>query len=332
MTTTAKKKLALPQEKLPSLVIILARERVRRTRVVEALSEQYKFPQVPQKINAANLNNQSWTRLVQEISTPSLFSPQQIFQIDDAHEISAALLEEIVAFSKKIPAGSHLIICAPKLPRANGLMKLAIKAESLIELEELKGANLKKWATKECARHKLKPQDDLTIEALLRASEEDADSIVAMLQQIADYVDGSEFSIVELSALFPEKIDQNDFELLDALIDGNSSRVLHLVKRLELAGKNPFMLIGMLARSYANYTRAAALGTEGLSPQAIQTKCGWTPWIGAKTCNAARKFKTSDLIKRLGAIISADSRLKNKSLGDFAVIEDLTLNLQRISR
>ena len=332
MANLAKKKTLLPHPTLPAIVIVLAPDRVRRERVLDALLAQFKITQKPQRLRANELNTAAWSRLAQDLLTPSLFTPQQLFLIDQANEIPAAQLESLVAQAKELPAFSHLLFSAPKLPRANGLMKIAIKADSLIELEALKGADFKKWAARECQRVGLKPENDAALEGLMRAAEDGADTLVALLDQLANYIETPTFSLKQLAAIFPERIDQNDFELLDALIDGNSARVLQLVKRLELAGKNPFMLIGMLTRSYANYTRAAGLSARGMSPQAIQTHCGWTPWIGGKTVAAAKKFKTSELIKRLGSIVSADSRLKNRSLGDFAVIEELALALHRSPR
>lgn len=332
MATSPKAKTLLEHTTLPGLVIVLAPERIRRARAIEALLAQYKITQKPQRMRASELTAPGWTRLAQELSTPSLFSPQQIFQIDDAHEIPATQLDQLIKFCKEIPPFSHLIICAPKLVRANGLMKLAIKAKALIELDQLKGADLKKWTMRECLRLRIKPEDDSALETLIHAADDNPDIIVSMLEQLANYLETPCFGLEHLSRLFPERIDQNDFELLDALIDGNSARVLQLVKRLELAGKNPFMLIGMLTRSYANYTRAAGLSAHAMSPQAIQAHCGWTPWVASKTIAAAKKFRTSELIKRLAAIISADSRLKNRSLGDFAVIEELTVALQRYPR
>ena len=332
MANVANKKALLAHPNLPGLVVVLAPERIRRTRAIDALLAQYKIALKPQRLRAAELTPQGWIRFAQELATPSLFSPQQIFLIDQAHEIPAAQLEQLVKYCKELPPYSHLIISAPKLARANGLMKLAIKAESLLEFDGLKGADLKKWAARECMRVGLKPENDLALEGLVRAAEESPDTLIALLDQLANYLESPTFSLKQLGSIFPERIDQNDFELLDALLDGNPARVLQLVKRLELAGKNPFMLIGMLTRSYANYTRAAGLNARGMSAQAIQSHCGWTPWIGNKTIAAAKKFKTADLIKRLGAIVSADSRLKNRSLGDFAVIDELTLVLQRTPR
>jgi len=100
-----------------------------------------------------------------------------------------------------------------------------------------------------------------------------------------------------------------------------------LLVKLIAQGSSPFMLIGLLTKTFSSLYRIRVLLDKGLSPHEIKNSTGIIPWLFSKYLPLAQRSSTKSLEAVLEALMVADFKLKDRSLGPASVLSSVASSL-----
>ncbi|NDC39506.1 MAG: hypothetical protein EBZ48_15955 [Proteobacteria bacterium] len=88
----------------------------------------------------------------------------------------------------------------------------------------------------------------------------------------------------------------------------------------------------MISKIFGNYHAISSMLAQRLPPNTIREELKMTPWVFNKSLDAARRIRPQDIESQLEAILCADSKLKNKSLGAEAIFSELFDALRPVAK
>lgn len=324
---------ALP-ECAPSIAVVVP-DAVRRERLIEMLLKPFvntADPVAVKRLRGEDITLRVLEELRNDLQSISLFSPQRYFVVRDIERIHAAVQKELPKLISEIPQGSHIVVTAAELKTTNPLRKLFSKANRLIELPALEGIELKRWIQKELKNAGLTDVESGVVEAIADVGDGSPDRIRAVIERVSLYLDGAKVTAKDVRGLFSATPDPNEFALIDAIAAGNPAGSEILLRELFEEGKNPFLLLSLLGRTFSNFLVIKRLLDSGRTPGDVRQLMGMTQWVFDKQVQGLRRYSAPKLAQALGAIVRADSKLKNKSLGADEVIGRLCSELRPETR
>ena len=329
-------KVLLADKAAPGALLVISPDRVRRERIVHSLLKKFckGFHEKTHKaenldvINCENINSTNLQSILDNINSISLFSPQRFFLINNVEALTAALNKKLLDVVQAKNPDTYLFFASAKLASNSVFFNHFKKANALLELEELKNLDLNRWTQKELKNAGINTWDEILVESIIQSTESDPDKIVELIEKLSLYTDGDKATLSDLSKLSKQAPDASEFALLDYLPNKKLAwKSELLVTQIFDAGKNSFALLGLIARTYNSYLQIAYLRERGMSLQQIRQKLNISPWIFNKQAEACKNYSSKQLQKCLKAILLADSKLKNKSLGDLGIFSELIHNL-----
>jgi DNA polymerase III delta subunit len=329
-------KAILAEKTPPPFLLVLCPDRVRQERVIGSVLKKF-CPEYDEKsrrsdsltqISAESFNTSNIQNLSDNINSLSLFSKQKFILITDVEELNSSLNKKILDILEETSPDTCVILGAKKLASNSQILTFFRKNQALIELPELKNMDLTRWVEKELKTEGVTFSDEILPEAIIQSCDADPDKIAELISRLALFVDDEKASLNDLNSLSKHAPDASEFALIDNLPNKRMAwKSELLLTQIFKAGKNPFALLGLISRTYNNYMQIAYLREKGLSAQQIRTKLNISPWIFNKQFETSKNYSVQKLQKSLESILMADSKLKNRSLGDEAIFSALIHNL-----
>lgn len=323
----------LEAPELPSFMLVTAPDLIRLRRVEERCRAKLASQNAQViKLRGDELSHETVTRFKDELATLSLFSGPKLYvlqYLERTPATSAKLLAQLLA--EAMPGTVVLGLAAP-LPASDPLVQRATKLGTYAKFPELSGAELTKWSAREATVAGLSACPAAVLERIIELADQRPDAIAELLAHLAIYLDGAPATLESLAALFPSHAVAGEFELIDAIAAGSVARAELLFDTLLRGGKSPFMLLGMISKIFSNYHLIATMLANRMPPNAIREELKMTPWVFNKSLGAARRIRPAEIDAQLAAILRADSKLKNKSLGAEAIFSELFDSLRPSGR
>ena len=320
----------LAQDTLPGCLLITGPDEVRRERLIEALlrkfsphSSEPNFVDSVKNINAANLNRDALVALSDDTTTLSLFSKKRIFVVKNIPALQSSLRDQLISIIKSLNSDNSFLISSEPLAASDSLLKFLNKEKKVVVLPELKGHELKRWVTKEFQINEITQVSEEVIDAVINAGESQPDKIYKIIEHFALFLDGARPSIESLALICDSVSDTNEFAVIDLLTSSNPWKARILIQNILKSGKSPFALLGLLARNYSQYLKIAYLKSQNLNMAQIRHNLEISPWLFNKQCKAVESYSLKRLLNCQNAILIADLKLKNRSLGHEAIFDEL---------
>ena len=310
-------------------MLICAPDEIRKRRMCDHLQSKITDGKrsAVQTFDAKLLNAQQLTNLRDELSSQSLFAPFRLFIIRRVDEIPATLIESFVELLKAELAGVCVLCFASNLPASSLVLKFFKSRKTAIQLEALEGAALEKWIQKELKYQGIKEHEQAVTNQLISSGDANPDLIAQLISHAALYTDGDKLKATDLKALFSESMEASEFDFVDALMQKNEARSQSLLSVILASGKSPFMLVGLLQRSFSTYVAIAGLLKEGKNTGEIAQQLKLQPWLLKKHLAVVQKYPISQLKRCVESLLRADSKLKNRSLGTESIFSEFVYSV-----
>lgn len=314
----------LKAEKLPPLILIVSPDRIRRERALSAILSKHKLT-VTSRITGGKV---PVDELAARLNSPSLFEPKPVVVLPEVESLKGEFERNLAKiYDGKQPFGL-LFGLATSLPATSPLRKAAQVVGGYVELEQLSGALLKKWVARELKNAGINSFSDPIVDHLVQAGAEQPDQINQCVEKLALYLNENEEPTIEvMQYLFHTTSEAQEFALLSSLLNDPAGSREALISRLFAEGKNPFQLLALIARSYAQYLSVKSSLERGEMLADIRGKLGVTQWVFERQLEGAKRFSRSRLKSAMNAVLKADSQLKNRSLGQEAIFSVLGASL-----
>ncbi|MCB0335191.1 MAG: DNA polymerase III subunit delta [Bdellovibrionales bacterium] len=305
----------------PCFLVIIADDPLRAERVLQKIfADAYKDHKI---IDAQNLKEKEWQAIEVDLLSVSLFATPKVIVVRNAHKLVKAMTERLAQAAETLSPGTHLVVCGNKFPKENPLRKRAQKLKCLVDLPPFKADELLKWTKNELARNRLTKVPHSVINSIIKQADGSPAAIADICEHCSLYVDGDELSEAAYEQLFLEQAELKDYGLLDALQARQKAQAKLLCTQLIRQGRSPFILLAMIARNYQQYAKFIGLKMQGRTDDEVVHELKLQPWLLKKLQIGARGISTHRLHKAFHAIFEADLRLKDKSLGDEAIMSEL---------
>ena len=164
---------------------------------------------------------------------------------------------------------------------------------------------------------------DAVLELVLQCAAEEPEKVAAIIEKLALYLDGAKATPESLLSLVPARSSASDFELADALLSKKYSSTEVLIHQLIAQGSSPFMLLGLLTKTFTSLYRIRALLDRGVQQQDIRASMGLSPWLFNRYVPIAKTQSVAALSSHCESLLRADFRLKDKTLGHDATFSTL---------
>ena len=326
-TASTKFKELLKQAECPSAILLIASDRTRPLRATSALINRFCSNNDPKIYHGHQMTTNEISSIEEELQSLSLFSSSSFFIIKDVEKLNAACTKRLEAALPSIPDTSHLIITARKLPTTNPIRKHFGNKKNVIKFEDLQNKELESWIKKELARKGLTKCSSKVIQSLIALSEGLIDEVVGLIEHLSLYLNTEQVEIRDVERLFISRPNPVEFKLLDAIVEKRSIEAESLVVNLLNSGKSPFLILSLLSRSFTQYSRIKALQNKGIQNNQVAYQLNMQPWLFKKNDSIAKRYSDTQLNGALGAILTADSKLKNRSLGHEEILAELIYKL-----
>lgn len=313
------------QSECPACIVITAPDQVRLTRTLEYILKHFTKSDsyAPKRFSFGEQGRSNPASFLRDLEEPSLFDPTRFAVISGIENAKAADVEPVSEFLRKKVPGVHLFITGESLPNTPNFKKSLEKHATHIAFEQLKGAELRRWVEREAKQNQVSITDDALIELMISLGSEDPESIARLIEKFSLYLGDAQATPAALRALEPGRAHASDFELADTLLGRNRGITETLLMQLITQGSSPFMLMGLLTKTFTSLLRIRALLDSGVGPNDIRNSMGLTPWIFSKYLPLAKQRSVEALSQIVESLLIADFRLKDYSLGPTAIFSSV---------
>lgn len=277
--------------------------------------------------DASSFDPRQIVSLRDEVSSLSLFAARRVFIIRNVDELSAGLIEPFLKIFEGGLSGINCICLASKLAASSAILKFFRTRKAAVILDALEGSELTRWIQKELKNNEILDTSSEAVELLAQLGEGSPDRIAHLIAHAALYVGSNTLNVNDLRELFIETHTANEFAFVDALMQRDENRSSSMLQVLLSSGKNPFMLVSLLHRTFSTYLSVAALQREGKSPAQIGEILKLPPWLLKKHLAAVRNYPVGQLKRCVESLLRADSLLKNRSLGTESIFSEFIYNV-----
>jgi DNA polymerase III delta subunit len=309
----------------PLCIVITAPDLIRRSRTLKYLLEHFTASyaiSAPTSFTFSDQNRLSIAPFLQNLSEPSLFQPHNFGVIKGIESAKAADVEPISKFLESAPPGVLLFIVGESLPNTPTFKKKLESHAKHLAFSELKGVELRRWVERELKQEQIASNDHELIEDLITLCDEDPTLIAQLIQKFSLYLDGAPATREALRLLEPGRAHASDFELAETLLTKNRAQCEALVLQLTNQGSNPYMVIGLLTKTFNSLLQVRAMLDRGIGINDIRNQTGIIPWQFQRYLALAKTRSTAKFSEILSALNRADFRLKDRSLGPATILSE----------
>jgi DNA polymerase-3 subunit delta len=249
---------------------------------------------------------------------------QNVLSVSDK-EFLGTLIETISA--EKISATTVLVLwqgeSLSKVKEAKELDTLLKKEKFAQEFTPLTGPALTSWITKEAVA--LKASFDPAGSAeLARLTGHDMWFLASTLHQLAAYANGRPITAVDVQLFAEEKLDDNVFNMIDAVVAGNHKTAFKLLQGQRDLGEEDGKLFGLFIWQFRIILEIAdLLAREPDTTSDTAAKIiGIHPFVAKKNFAIAKKHSLTKLKQLYRTLLDIDTKTKTGQ-ADQSVLLDL---------
>lgn len=213
-----------------------------------------------------------WTELLDHCQALSLFSSQKLIELElTSGKVNKAAAEILKQVAEQLSDDTILLIFGPKLEQSQprtAWFKALDKIGCYVPVYEIEGQHLKRWLQQQLQQKQLQMSADAQNYLL----ELTAGNLLACSQELEKIVMANGTGMIDLAQLQSLVADQSRFsvfQLMDQVWQGNSSKCVTILKRLQLEETEPNILLWTLQKDLTIVQQLSQARDFSLDPSAI---------------------------------------------------------------
>lgn len=197
-----------------------------------------------------------------------------------------------------------------KLDERKKITKELKRSAVVLEAKPMYEKELSKWLIDHAKSLGVPIKND-AVETLLGLTGNHLMMATVELEKLALYAaDGQAIDAEMVDKLVPKNFDQNVFNLVDYIMNGEKSEAIKLYKELLIQKEEPIRILAAIARQYRIIMQVKKLSKQGYGPQQIATKLKMSPYPVKLAMKRINDFSNEKLLKMLGELAELDYRMK----------------------
>lgn len=294
--------------------------------------ERFKKERDPQGMNVVFLDGQKVesSRLWNEVMAAPFLAEKRMVVIQNILlSKDANLLESLREGLRedKVPEKNIVIFyqseSVGKTNLAKDLHKTLAKEKWAREFGALSGVELNGWIKTEVAQRggKINPA---AVVYLAQNAGKDMWYVDSLMDQLIAYAEGKEISLADVQLFLEEKVDDNVFNMVDAIVAGNRKLAFKLIEEQRRLGKEDGMIFGMVLRQFRIliFMRDLFNRQENITSDTMAKMLDLHPFVAKKSLPFIKKYPLDKLKDIYNQLLEIDIKTKT-GLADQSLLIDL---------
>ncbi len=199
------------------------------------------------------------------------------------------------------------------------VVKQLKKEATVISCEPLKEWNMKEAIEKIAQEHQVIVKEEV-VEYILEEIGTNLMIISSEMEKLALYVGpGNTIRLEEAELLLSHQENSTGLKLVDAIIESDLAKAIHIAKDLEKMNEDPIALVALVSSQFRTLLHVKSLKQKGYSQQQIVGQLKIHPYVAKLSLNRQQKFTKEELHQALTILAETDAQIKtgkvDKSLG-----------------
>lgn len=291
------------------------RSRAKKRELVEGFKQ--KRDATGMNVVALDCNREKEDRIFEELVAAPFLAEKRLLVLENLlnnkkTKLQKSFLEILEA--QKIPETTILVLWeeGKKFTGDAGKLFAVLEKEKYAqEFAPLTGKELGKWIVSE-VELRLGKIDPKAIDFITTNVKEDSWYIHSLLDQLIAYGEGQTIEEKHVRVFVREAVDDNIFNLVDALVAKNSQKVFAMIGEQYRKGEDAQYIFAMILRQYRILLQLADVLSRGNpAPDEILSKqLGLHPFVLKKSWPLVQKYSFSDLKQIYQELLEIDTKVK----------------------
>ncbi|MBR3334000.1 MAG: DNA polymerase III subunit delta [Clostridia bacterium] len=321
--------LALSQRSLPSVLLFEGEEEQLKQEALSLLRSTL-LPAGMEALNETVLENPETDRLIADAETQPFMSDRRIVIVRDFPALSgrAEADDKLIAWLPSVPETTVLLFyCTGKPDGRKKLYNTVKKLGGVVTFAPLRGSDLVRFVTgafkeagKEC--------DERTAEYLIFTVGDDAGILRTEIAKLSSYA-GNRPSVLssDVSALATPSTECTVFQMVDAVVTGQKSRALTLLRNQLLNGADRISILAMLLRQYRLLQHIKIMQYEKRGGDFIRSALGVPSFAVEQYLRQASGYTGGQIKKAVSICFDAEYAVKSGRIQQEGSVESVVIKL-----
>lgn len=302
------------------VIYIYGEDSYRSRQYLSGQIEKFKTARDPQGYNVAILDAQKDepSKILSEILSSPFLAEKRLIVVENILSISnkeflGGLIERIE--DKKIPESNIVIFWqSEKLSKVKEVKELEaiLKKEKYTqEFEALEGLALSAWITSEVKKRNGKISNP-AINYLAQNTAGDIWFLSSLIDQLVAYTKGEEIGLSEVNLFLDEKVDDNAFNMVEAVVSGNKKQAYKLLQEQRRIGEDNFKIFGLIVWQFRTLLALRSLfeAEDNLTSDAMAKTLGIHPFVVKKNMALVKRYNKKQLSDIYAQLLDMDFKAK----------------------
>ena len=320
---------AVSQHLLPPVLLFEGEEEQMKQDALGILRKAF-LPAGLEQMNETLLEDPTADQIIAAAETLPFMADKRLLIIRDYPPLTgrSEAEDKLISYLATVPESTILLFyCTGKPDGRKKLYSAVKKIGVIVTFAPMRGAELTHYVTD--AFFQLEKQcDERTAEYLIFVVGSDAGLLQTEIQKIASYAaDRTDITASDVSALATPSIECTVFQMVDAVVSGQSSKALRLLRNLLLAGTDRMVIISMLLRQYRILQHIKIMQYEKKSGDFIRSSLGVPPFAVEQYIRQAAFYTGGQVKKAVLSCFDTEYAVKSGRIQQEGAAESLILHL-----
>ncbi len=287
------------------------------------LSDQitkFKIARDPQGYNVAIFDAQKDEpgKILSEILSSPFLAEKRLIVVENILSISdkeflGGLIERIK--EQKIPESNIVIFWQSeklsKVKEAKELEAVLKKEKYAQEFAALEGSALSAWIVAEVKKRNGNISNP-AVSYLAQNTAGDIWFLTSLLDQLTAYTAGKEIELSQVNLFLDEKVDDNAFNMVEAVVSGNKKQAYKLLQEQRRIGEDNFKIFGLIVWQFRILLAGRSLFEvgENMSSDAMAKELGIHPFVLKKNLSLIKRYNKKQLSDIYSQLLDMDWKAK----------------------
>lgn len=229
--------------------------------------------------------------------------------------------DQFAAYLPQMPDTACLIFVETEVDKRSKLFKKVKELGYAAALEHQSTAQLAKWAGSLLAREGKKITSH-TMELFLSMTGEDMEHLRTELEKLVSFTLGREIITEEdVMAICTERISNRIFEMVTALVNGQTGKALEFYEDLLALKEPPMRILFLIARQFNQLLQVKELMAMGTDKGGIASRLKLPPFAVGKLMPQARAFSKEQILSYVNLCVDTEEAVKTGRLHERLAVE-----------
>ena len=281
---------------------------------------KFKQARDPQGYNVTFLDAQKAEpgKIVSEILASPFLAEKRLIVVENILSISDKdFLQQLIdrIKDKKIPESNIVIFWQgeklSKVKDVKDLHALLAKEKYAQEFAPLIGSALIAWINTEVKKRNGKISG-VAVNFLAQNSAGDMWFLNSLLDQLVAYVAEKEIGIADVNLFLDEKVDDNVFNMVEAIVGGNKKQAYKLLEEQRRLGEDDFKLFGLIVWQFRTLLAMRSLyeAEDNASSDVMAKELGLHPFVVRKNLGLVKRYNLKKLEEIYNELLQMDVKAK----------------------